>query len=306
MIRAFAMDPRLVAKAAGSRRDLAMLVADVGLAKPRVLFAAPTRTQWRAESMKALAREPLGDVERKRAEEVVRLLVEGCVRRQIQPAAALSTWRAASMRAREQQYVDAIVVADEGAGLVDAISWDDVNAAEDPWRTETCRRIERTAEAMTTALRPFLRLAHEIHVIDPYFGPENRRHRVVLESLAAAAATAPSLPTLHVHCGDKAENSFFRAKAERLARGLPRGIRLVFHWIRERPGGERFHNRYLLTDLGGVAASDGFDAGARSQTTEFYLLARETYDARWRQFVAPGGAFETVDQIELMGGGPSV
>jgi hypothetical protein len=78
---------------------------------------------------------------------------------------------------------------------------------------------------------------------------------------------------------------------------LPSGISVEFVRWRQRDGGEKLHNRYVLTDLGGMALGIGLDAGGAGETDDLLLLLlpRAQYERRWAQYVAYDGAFERVD-----------
>jgi hypothetical protein len=51
----------------------------------------------------------------------------------------------------------------------------------------------------------------------------------------------------------------------------------LYRWI-EKPGGHDFHNRYILTDIGGVSLQHGLDAGAAGQIDDINRLEREQYE----------------------------
>ena len=55
---------------------------------------------------------------------------------------------------------------------------------------------------------------------------------------------------------------FFRGECKRrLRRCVPEGIQVLVRRLRQKQDGEKLHNRYILTDLGGVAFGIGLDDG---------------------------------------------
>ena len=63
-------------------------------------------------------------------------------------------------------------------------------------------------------------------------------------------------------------------------------------------GGDRLHNRYVLTDLGGVSLGVGFDAGGAGETDDLLLLLllpQEQYVRRWAQYAKEDGSFDLGD-----------
>jgi hypothetical protein len=157
-----------------------------------------------------------------------------------------------------------------------------VHASLDPtappplWDVPRSQIIERTAQKMADVLAPLLSIASRVVLVDPHFGAENRRHRVVLETIIATLAQnlrGRVWPEIRYITGNKADASFFRETCLReLPRRLATGSAVVFVSVNSAD----IHNRYVLTDRGGVQLGDGLDeceAGA-GRTDCFTLLAR--------------------------------
>jgi hypothetical protein len=135
-----------------------------------------------------------------------------------------------------------------------------------------------------------------LHLVDPHFGPENERHRRVLEALMGVLANHEIVPeVVRVHCLAKSTLPFFEQEARKMASRLPMSITVAFARWKQRDGGDRLHNRYVLTDLGGVSLGVGLDAGEDGETDDLLLLPHAQYVRRWSQYVDNNGAFEPVD-----------
>jgi hypothetical protein len=137
----------------------------------------------------------------------------------------------------------------------------------------------------------------ELHLVDPHFGPEMAKWRRVLERiLALVAARRSGLPSkICLHCRHKAKLDFFENEASAMAQRIPAGVTLSFKRWAERPGGEKFHNRYLLTDIGGVILGVGLDAGNSGQTDDVNLMDAVQFLKRWDQFNG-ACAFDLADE----------
>jgi hypothetical protein len=144
-----------------------------------------------------------------------------------------------------------------------------------------------------------------LHLVDPHFGPENARHRRVLEALMAVLANNGVSPELvRVHCLAKSTLGFFETEAAKMASRLPSGITVEFRRWQHHDGGDRLHNRYVLTDLGGVSLGVGLDAGAEGETDDLLLLPQEQYVRRWAQYAEEDGSFDIGDRpISVTGSG---
>jgi hypothetical protein len=167
------------------------------------------------------------------------------------------------------------------------------------------RVISRTAREMGACVALLLRVSKEIVFIDPYFRPQEIRHRRPLEAFLSAVLEKRDgmLPTcVEIHTGDSLGYDYFKTECEqRLPSIVPEGIQVhIVRW-REKDGGEKLHNRYILTDIGGVSFGVGLDDGAEGETDEVTLLDDKTYRFRWAQFVGSEPAFELVDELVVEG-----
>lgn len=111
--------------------------------------------------------------------------------------------------------------------------------------------------------------------------------------LLAAHAISPDV--IRVHCAAKSNLAFFGQEVVKMAQRLPNGCAIEFARWRQRQGGEKLHNRYVLTDLGGVSLGVGLDEGEAGETDDLLLLPRAQYELRWSQYVGNDGAFEQID-----------
>ena len=100
---------------------------------------------------------------------------------------------------------------------------------------------------------------------------------------------------VRVHSLAKSTLEFFEASARQMAARLPSSISVEFARWEQRDGGDLIHNRYVLTDLGGVSFGVGIDAGRDGETDDVQLLAPATYARRWAQYVQNNGELEAID-----------
>ena len=100
---------------------------------------------------------------------------------------------------------------------------------------------------------------------------------------------------VRVHSLAKSTLDFFETSAKKMAARLPSSITVEFARWEQRDGGERIHNRYVLTDLGGVSLGVGIDEGKEGETDDLLLLPQATYALRWAQYVENNGAFKAID-----------
>ena len=153
---------------------------------------------------------------------------------------------------------------------------------------------------MAEAVAPLLRCSSQVVFVDPYFGPEKARYRRPFEAFLQAMilqrpGRMPKLIEVHTAAADcPRTEKYVREECDRsLPRCVPENVRVLVRRLRQKQAGERLHNRYILSDLGGVSFGYGLDEGNEGETDDITLMEREQYEARWSQYSGdPPAAFE--------------
>jgi len=63
---------------------------------------------------------------------------------------------------------------------------------------------------------------------------------------------------------------------------IPEGLQVTLYQWQEKSDGQKLHNRYILTDLGGVSFHHGLDTGRDGETDDISRLASKQYECRCR------------------------
>ncbi len=180
---------------------------------------------------------------------------------------------------------------------------------ESPLWTSPSRSVtvEREAFRMAQAVAPLLRTCRKVLFIDPYFRPGWWRYRKPLREFLRAArrnryTSGPdSLSLLEFHTSNKDSPVDFWDQARRhLPNNIPSGLRLRLVRWRERKSGRDFHNRYILTNHGGVAFQHGLLEKV-SDTDTVTLLDEPTRGELWRDFERNTSPYEYLDELEIVG-----
>lgn len=144
------------------------------------------------------------------------------------------------------------------------LSVSEIMEADPLWRVQRTMIVPRKAVDMAATVSTLLSTAKHIILIDPHFGPENARHRRPLQAFLQAAVKDRSngMPRVEVHAQIKSSEDFLRDECRtKLANLIPAGLTVRFVRWTSRQGGQPLHNRYVLTDLGGVSFQHGLDDG---------------------------------------------
>ena len=134
--------------------------------------------------------------------------------------------------------------------------------------------VNRTAASMASCIEPLLRYAKRIHFIDPHFCPLQDRFKNPLCKFLKIICYHSREVTLEYHT--LANNTLcwkdFRQECEdELPHLIPKGFTLTVRRWKNRDGGERFHNRYILTDIGGVALGNSIAESPKGEDNIFRL-----------------------------------
>jgi len=187
----------------------------------------------------------------------------------------------------------------------------DLYEEEPRWQAETQRHIERTPEEIANCAAFLLRNSKEILFIDPYFHPSVERFKRPLKALLQQIASRrPSLgiERIEIHTGYDEDSSvrgvskdiFDSRCLEHLRPIIPRGltVRLIrWHQI-------DLHNRFILTENGGLIFATGLDDhnNSSSKYDIVNLLAREPYQRTWDEYQLDSQSFSLIENDLLIEG----
>ena len=114
-------------------------------------------------------------------------------------------------------------------------------------------------------------------------------------SIVIATGASPAVPRIP---GIEAVRYF---TSEKLSDLIPAGYCVKLkRWI-WRKGGEKFHQRFILSDIGGVEVDPGLDDGNEGESFKVMLLKRKMFEKHWQDFItAP--AFDLAEKpLEIIG-----
>jgi hypothetical protein len=266
MIHEYALEPELVA----SWHDAALyryFVEQFGFGTGRVVSRYPK--EWRKlvwESFEAAFGATVGPVEAKRIEVLLTQLTTPDVRRLGFSWNNAHGWlmNAENEHARKPFY--AILARSNPRSQSYVIRADDImSGTAVMWPAPNSIPVDRTAEAMAGCVAPMLRCATKILFIDPYFRASKPEFNKSLAAFLQETTSRGSQITVELHTADRDDApplSTFKKECETyLSKSVPTGMTLIVRRWKRRDGGQGIHNRYILTDIGGVTFGWGFGEG---------------------------------------------
>ena len=311
MIHEYAVQPELAAAWSANPKDRRYFLDNFGVGTPRIVSKCPKRWTKLVRAARSQLQHPgdIGDIDKKRAEEFIARLSQTMVKRQA--GFGWSDRRSWLENVVEEHQTTPFraILARRGTTEDSAILGADELDGDAPlWAAPRGVSVPRTAGDIADAVRDMLRAATDVVFIDPHFKPQLPRYVNVIAACLRACreqrvpAGDPKIRILSSAKDGSAPEYFAEQCRARLPGRLPPGQQVVIRRLQEKPGQEKLHNRYILTELGGVSLGAGLDEGQDGATDDLYLLDRDVYDERWKQYASDPPAFDLPEAaVEVTG-----
>lgn len=155
------------------------------------------------------------------------------------------------------------------------------------WKVERACVVPRTASSLAMAVLPLLQVAETIIFVDPNFSPTKPRAVKTLKAFLEKLDLNHGSKRIEYHTKLTEDNPRFEEDCHKyVSKCIPTGMSLkIIRWS-ESDMPEGLHNRYILTDRGGVSFQWGLDEGNLGETDDIFLLDGEVYTNRWNQYCA--------------------
>jgi hypothetical protein len=142
-------------------------------------------------------------------------------------------------------------------------------------------------------------------IVEPVFDPRERRFTLTLNAITSLEpiATGRVMPCLIVRMekGAPTPDEFEQRCRRYLPRHLGPNTTLEIVFAEQKPGGERLHNRLIVTDVGSVLLGDSIDEGQSGETNDLALLDEGHHRGRLAAYGNADQAFNVVGRFRLTG-----
>lgn len=180
------------------------------------------------------------------------------------------------------------------------------------WFIPTVDPTRKSATEIAAILRPLLQASREIHIVDPYFDFDQNRPRFektlieIIHQTVKEPRAVKCTPSIEIITGVERDNRkgeettdeqakiFANNIHKRAIENLPKkivnyNISIQLTILKNIPGIDPLHNRFILTDIGGVIFPFGTDDYDRNPdhipTDDLMPMTKGIYEARWNQYV---------------------
>ena len=215
-----------------------------------------------------------------------------------------ASWIDNAVREHASRPFRAILSSDSTAPCAEALAPDDCSDEHPLFSSPISRDITRTADEIASALHLFSVVAQQIDIVDPYFDlrPAKGNYIGPLAALfAKIASTTPARKVIRVHFRSHPSRPpshiLARQAAAQMSGLLPRGYLLELYEWSEVPGGEDLHDRFFLTELGGMMIGAGLSAEGPEETATFTLLDVEHAQKHRSRFSATSTVYTRAGSV---------
>jgi hypothetical protein len=298
VLKEFAVDPRVISSSFETCR---YLISQFGADKGRLISKFPKT--WKRIAIAAAENLPDG-LNKERVIEYLSDINDEWLTmiRSGRDYQVSEDWLANAINAHQSQPFQAILCNQDNQKiqLIDGYSCDERHPLFAAPRTQA---IKRKAKDLARTAVLMLENCRVLKLVDPYFAPDKSKWR---DSLKEILVLIPDISrvTCEYHLLEK-DNSpsteQFKTDLHRLAGVIPMGGSLrVIRW-KEKPGGERFHKRYVLTENAGLSFEGGLDPEFHAdQTTDVGLLDRHLHALRWAEYDLDSNTFDLAHSVLIV------
>jgi hypothetical protein len=162
--------------------------------------------------------------------------------------------------------------------------------------------VPRVGASLARAMSPLLRTAQIIRFVDRFFKFDDARYQDTLrEALSVISARGLREVRCELHFADHPKCPPIREIEIRVGQWLkdviPAGMSVILFDWKEKSGGEDFHDRFLLTDKGGMTIGAGFSAEGAHQSAQVGLLDANVWSAKFRALDRSATVYELADLV---------
>lgn len=300
MIHEFAIDPSIL----NNWKDFRYFWDQCGVSQARMISDFPR--SWGLMVYQAC--EESAD---RKLKEIEVLLTRGIGKKLIRlrrPFDESKNWLENAYAQHNVQPFKAVVAAENPRHLPYVLVADDVHNNVPFWNVPNQIWVKRKAADMAQRLALFLKASSEFVFIDPYFNPTDPDFCCSLEHFLIQLSSCRYIKRIEYHTSDRRclKNDFERNCRIRLPRIIPRGVEVRFVQWKQRHPGKDIHDRFILTDIGGIGFGAGLSTAGKKKVVLLTLLNENRHkeilsDYDFGKREDANSAYEFVNDVVITG-----
>lgn len=284
MINEYFIEPSLIYKWALCPMESRFFLDAIGVGKPRLLSSFPRSKPSKLKGV--LLRgipDDMPEIAKIRVDEFVNALTQEAITREVS-ADVSEDWCEAA-KAQCVQLAPDVVIACEGDSAIGCwLTEADAFKNDSHFVHPTQLTPERTLEAFTASAKNLLRYSNRILIADPYLYKSAGIDTVkaFIKQAFSERVNDKSIELQLLFDASRSTKEYLLTELASTVADYPVDLKVLP--INEKGQGEKLHNRYLLSELGGISFGVGTDASEDYHTDDLFLLDKATHTKRWNQY----------------------
>ena len=286
MIYEFAVEPRVMI----DWKDALIISNGISLNNGRLVSDFPTN--WDREAHQQCKRAEISTMSLNRSVECI-ARIKRYLLKSSRPYQDTSEWL---QNALEQDGVipfRAIIVGEREKPVPKVLQVEDLTDENVFWAVPRQVEVVRTARDMAHHVEQLTQLSSTVKFVDPHFCADQWRFTNPLMRFIDAALKNSRTPAklFEYHYSyesyDASEAHVSQLVRQRVLRSLPAGVRLVFYRWKRRHDSPEFHDRFVLTEIGGYKFGQGLDENdvvGQPSHVVITLLEESIRASMWKRF----------------------
>jgi hypothetical protein len=287
MIHEYALEPEMVAAWCTDHYKCQFFLNKFGLAEGRLLSPYPKR--WRRKVYDAFRGG--SDMDKARLTELLSRLQDTMIKRKDPVWDENETWVDNAVQEHARYPFRAVLARNNPASRTEILCENDFDTCPGLACPHSLV-VNRTAQEMAESVRQMLACCRWVKFIDPHLWPGKKRYRNSLQAfLKILVGSRPVGPPETIEIHTEKHDTEDKIILKHFQDAIPDGLKVALYQWQKQPGGQALHNRYILSDLGGVSFHHGLDTGADGETDDLTRLDLDQYRIRRKEYDTAAPAF---------------
>ncbi len=312
MIYGYAIEPESLIDWAKNKKDGRIILNSFGPGTSRLLKEYPKLKKWRKMLKKAYNNSDLTSEQKLKYAELIQLFTKQYIEFDSGIYNGNTPWINNVTKTTNKGCFKAIITKEKTAEisnhniLISSLcdEWPDSF-----WDIEKQITIPREANSIANVLAPMIQNSKLVKFVDPYFNICEERWLSIFKAILDKSISKNSInypkcfevhtSAMHAYSNRKKEESYRKNSIQIFKKILPADSSMIVYGWKMRNSGDKLHNRYILTNFGGVLFGTGLDKGEQGETDDISLLSGQSYQLRMAQYCDESTEFELDFRFEI-------
>lgn len=297
MLSDYSIDPHSI----GDCRDLRKLYDSIGFNHGRLIIENPTSREWIKSARNTASTDP-NYAKKAKEYEIILSHISKSGFSELNPDIDTSKeWLDNSRKLLSESQIRAIITNETTA---DTLSIDELSNLFNAWKVMRSIQVERTVAHFSLPISKVTRRARKLKLIDPYFDLCLPRF---LKFFHLCYKNCSDNCSIEIHCDASDCKSYLTPnyesiwKTAAISSGKRQNVKISIILWQELPKSYKIHDRYLLTNMGGIRIPTGLDLIGAHDKADVSIIDTEVYNDIYSRYDSNGNnpKFKFIKKLSL-------